>query len=100
MKPRAGEFGSVLLVRPRGATLQELPWTVQPQLGSPTAALATRGRCGTRRSCSPLSSGVAVAGAASIGALRSAECSAFGMVGIGKILRRFSAGELADDADV
>jgi hypothetical protein len=47
-----------------------------------------------------LSSGVAVAGAASMGALRAAECAAFGMVGIGRIFARFASGELVDDADV
>jgi hypothetical protein len=47
-----------------------------------------------------LSSGVAVAGAASMGALRAVECCAFGMIGIGKIFARFASGELVDDADV
>src|SRR5262245_58082904 len=32
-----------------------------------------------------LSKGVAVAGAASMGALRAAECSPFGMIGIGRV---------------
>jgi hypothetical protein len=47
-----------------------------------------------------LSSGVAVAGAASMGALRAAECSAFGMIGIGTIFNRYASGELVDDSDV
>jgi hypothetical protein len=47
-----------------------------------------------------LSLGVAVAGAASMGALRAAECTAFGMTGIGRIFHRFASGELVDDADV
>lgn len=47
-----------------------------------------------------LSSGVQVAGAASMGALRAAECAAFGMIGIGEIFRQYASGKLADDADV
>jgi hypothetical protein len=45
-------------------------------------------------------SGVRVAGAASMGALRAAECLPFGMVGIGEVFRRYARGELMDDADV
>jgi hypothetical protein len=47
-----------------------------------------------------LSQGVAVAGAASMGALRAAECSAFGMVGIGAVYRNYADGTYEDDADV
>ncbi|MCA1441453.1 TfuA-like protein [Ensifer sp. IC4062] len=47
-----------------------------------------------------LSQGVHVFGAASMGALRAAECAPFGMVGIGEIYRQYAAGELADDSDV
>lgn len=47
-----------------------------------------------------LSLGVQVFGAASIGALRAAECSAFGMVGIGRIYQGYATGQLVDDADV
>lgn len=47
-----------------------------------------------------LSEGVAVAGAASMGALRAAECAAFGMVGIGDVYRRYVTGEFDDDGDV
>ena len=47
-----------------------------------------------------LSSGVAVYGAASMGALRAAECEAFGMVPVGDIARRYCSGALFDDADV
>ena len=47
-----------------------------------------------------LSLGVAVAGAASMGALRASECSAFGMIGIGEVYRRYATGQLTDDADV
>lgn len=44
--------------------------------------------------------GVAVFGAGSLGALRAAECAAFGMIGIGAIYERYAAGELVDDSDV
>lgn len=47
-----------------------------------------------------LSQGVLVLGAASMGALRAAECAAFGMVGIGAIYRQYMAGDTADDSDV
>ncbi|MEO7221020.1 MAG: TfuA-like protein [Devosia sp.] len=47
-----------------------------------------------------LSSGVAIYGAASMGALRAAECEPFGMIPIGSIARRYCSGELYDDADV
>lgn len=47
-----------------------------------------------------LSRGVIVFGAASMGALRAAECAAFGMIGIGRIFQDYASGELVDDADV
>lgn len=47
-----------------------------------------------------LSRGVRVFGAASMGALRAAECATFGMVGIGDIYRQYAQGERVDDADV
>ncbi|MBL8597558.1 MAG: TfuA-like protein [Devosia sp.] len=47
-----------------------------------------------------LSAGVAVYGAASMGALRAAECEAFGMVPVGSIAGRYCSGALFDDADV
>jgi hypothetical protein len=47
-----------------------------------------------------LSKGVQVFGAASMGALRAAECAAFGMVGIGEIFEAYADGRLEDDADV
>ncbi len=47
-----------------------------------------------------LSEGVTVLGAASMGALRAAECDAFGMVGIGAIYRQYATGETEDDSDV
>ncbi|YBV94982.1 TfuA-like protein (plasmid) [Phyllobacteriaceae bacterium JZ32] len=47
-----------------------------------------------------LSQGVKVCGAASMGALRAAECSAYGMQGIGSIYRQYEQGEILDDADV
>ncbi|RYG97907.1 MAG: antibiotic resistance protein, partial [Alphaproteobacteria bacterium] len=47
-----------------------------------------------------LSRRVAVVGAASMGALRAAECQPFGMVGVGRIFNDYASGELVDDADV
>ncbi len=44
--------------------------------------------------------GVQVFGAASMGALRAAECADFGMIGIGQVFERYRSGELADDAAV
>lgn len=47
-----------------------------------------------------LSSGVAVLGAASMGALRAVECAAFGMIGIGEIFEAYRDGQRVSDADV
>lgn len=47
-----------------------------------------------------LTQGVQVFGAASMGALRAAECAPFGMTGIGEIYRQYAQGERVDDADV
>ena len=47
-----------------------------------------------------LSKGVAVYGAGSLGALRAAECAAWGMIGLGEIWSRYMTGEFYDDADV
>ncbi|MBP2234378.1 hypothetical protein J2Z31_000868 [Sinorhizobium kostiense] len=47
-----------------------------------------------------LSRGLTVLGAASMGALRAAECDVFGMVGIGAIYRQYATGETEDDSDV
>ncbi|VVT28234.1 TfuA-like protein [Hoeflea sp. EC-HK425] len=47
-----------------------------------------------------LSEGVQVIGGASLGALRAAECTAFGMIGVGEIFRDYQTGNLIDDADV
>jgi hypothetical protein len=44
-----------------------------------------------------LEDGVEVVGAASMGALRAAECAAFGMVGIGEVFARYRSGELERD---
>lgn len=44
-----------------------------------------------------LSQGVTVLGGASMGALRAAECEAFGMVPVGEIASRYCSGELYDD---
>ena len=47
-----------------------------------------------------LSKGVAVFGAANMGALRAAECHAFGMIGVGEIFKANASETLVDDADV
>lgn len=47
-----------------------------------------------------LQEGVVVAGAASMGALRAAECAYFGMIPIGKIAKEYLSGARDDDADV
>jgi hypothetical protein len=44
-----------------------------------------------------LSEGVRVLGAGSMGALRAAECAAFGMEGVGAVFRRYQSGDLIDD---
>ena len=47
-----------------------------------------------------LKCGSAVFGASSMGALRAAECKAFGMRGVGRIFEDYASGERVDDADV
>jgi hypothetical protein len=47
-----------------------------------------------------LDAGVAVFGAASMGALRAAELAPLGVVGVGGVFRAYARGELVDDADV
>lgn len=47
-----------------------------------------------------LESGVVVMGAASMGALRAADCASFGMIAIGRIANWYVDGTLDDDGDV
>ena len=47
-----------------------------------------------------MSEGVYMFGAASMGALRAAECAACGMIGIGEIYEGFESNKLEDDSDV
>ena len=47
-----------------------------------------------------LDAGIPVFGASSMGALRAAECHAFGMIGIGRIFEHFRDGILEDDDEV
>ena len=47
-----------------------------------------------------LAQGVTVLGGASIGALRAAECAAFGMIGVGDIFESYVSGARVDDSDV
>jgi len=47
-----------------------------------------------------MSLGIWVIGSSSMGALRAAECSEFGMIGVGQIYEAFATGELEDDDEV
>ncbi|MBL8590801.1 MAG: TfuA-like protein [Methylobacteriaceae bacterium] len=47
-----------------------------------------------------LQSGVAILGGASLGALRAAECAAFGMIGVGRIFDDYAKERRIDDSDV
>lgn len=47
-----------------------------------------------------LDRGVRMFGAASMGALRAAECAPFGMVPVGVVAERYISGDITDDADV
>lgn len=47
-----------------------------------------------------LEQGVQVFGGASIGALRAAECAAFGMIGVGAIYEAYATGRIVSDGDV
>jgi hypothetical protein len=47
-----------------------------------------------------LARGIPVYGASSMGALRAAECHAFGMVGVGAVFEAFRSGSLTDDDEV
>jgi len=47
-----------------------------------------------------LDQGIRVYGASSMGALRAAETSTYGMIGVGEIYRQFASGELQDDDEV
>ncbi len=47
-----------------------------------------------------LDAGIAVYGASSMGALRAAELSGHGMIGVGEVFTRYQSGELLDDAEV
>jgi hypothetical protein len=47
-----------------------------------------------------LAAGIRVLGAASLGALRAAECDQFGMEGVGKIYEEYRSGQRTADADV
>ncbi len=47
-----------------------------------------------------LDAGVRVGGAASLGAIRAAECATYGMIGIGSIYAEYASGHRSSDADV
>lgn len=47
-----------------------------------------------------LAQGIRVGGAASLGAIRAAECAPFGMAGVGEIFQDYASGRRTSDADV
>jgi len=47
-----------------------------------------------------MSQGIWVIGASSMGALRAAECQAFGMIGVGEVFESYASGLLEDDDEV
>jgi len=47
-----------------------------------------------------LSQGIWVIGASSMGALRAAECSEYGMIGVGEVYEAYARGDLEDDDEV
>jgi len=55
---------------------------------------------GHREILGALRAGIRVIGASSMGALRAAELSSFGMEGVGEVYRRYQAGEIESDDEV
>ncbi len=84
---RQGDVWRALVERPAALVLIDGVFEAQPSVWHHELRAA-------------LSSGVAVFGAASMGALRAAELWREGMIGVGEIFRAFRDGERIDDADV
>jgi hypothetical protein len=84
---RQGDVWRALVERPRALVLIDGVFESQPSVWHHELRAA-------------LASGVAVFGASSMGALRSAELWREGMVGVGAIFRSFRDGKRIDDADV
>ncbi len=84
---RQGDVWRALVERPAALVLIDGVFEAQPSVWHHELRAA-------------LGSGVAVFGAASMGALRAAELWREGMIGVGEIFRAFRDGERIDDADV
>lgn len=84
---RQGDVWRALALRPRAIALVDGLFESEPSVWH-------------REILDALSAGVAVFGGGSMGALRAAELSRFGMVGVGEIFRAYRDGRLADDGEV
>jgi hypothetical protein len=84
---RQGDVWRALSLRPRAIALVDGLFEAQPSVWHHELLAA-------------LEAGVAVFGGASMGALRAAELSAHGMVGVGQIFEWYRDGVLVDDAEV
>jgi hypothetical protein len=84
---RQGDVWRALSLRPRAIALVDGVFEAQPSVWHHELLAA-------------LEAGVALFGGASMGALRAAELSAHGMVGVGRIFEAYRDGELVDDSEV
>jgi hypothetical protein len=84
---RAGDVLAVLPARPLAIALVDGLFDTTPSIWHHEILAA-------------LAAGVAVFGGASMGALRAAELSPFGMVGVGAVFRAYRDGVLVDDGEV
>jgi hypothetical protein len=84
---RQGDIWRALELRPRAIALIDGVFESQPSVWH-------------REILDALDAGVAVAGGASMGALRAAELHTLGMVGAGRIFRWYRTGAVIDDAEV
>jgi hypothetical protein len=84
---RQGDVWRALSLRPRAIALVDGLFEAQPSVWHHELLAA-------------LEAGVAVFGGASMGALRAAELSAHGMVGVGQIFKWYRDGVLVDDSEV
>ncbi|ATB31774.1 TfuA-like protein [Melittangium boletus] len=84
---RQGDLWRALTLRPRAIALVDGVFEAQPSVWHHEVLAA-------------LEAGVAVFGGGSMGALRAAELSGQGMVGVGAIFEAYRRGELVDDSEV
>jgi hypothetical protein len=84
---RAGDVLAVLPERPLAIALVDGVFELVPSVWH-------------REILAALDAGVAVFGGASMGALRAAELSGHGVVGVGEVFRRYRDGEVSDDSEV